>query len=124
MMMLDTGSWVEFFRGTQKGEKVREVISKGQVYTSMISLAELSTWCLKNRLNVEDYLKVVKTSSVVLKLSPDIIKKAGSMNYIQKRDNPTWNMLDSLIYATSRVYKLDLMTDDEHMKGMDGVVEL
>ncbi|MBI2631707.1 hypothetical protein HYW75_01775, partial [Candidatus Pacearchaeota archaeon] len=34
---------------------------------------------------------------------------------------PNWGMLDSIIYATSRLYILPVLTKDPHFKGLEGV---
>ncbi|MCH7902816.1 PIN domain-containing protein [archaeon] len=59
-MLLDTYAWVEFFNGTQKGEIVKGLLKKNVCFTSAISLAELSEWIERKKLNRKNILKNVK----------------------------------------------------------------
>jgi predicted nucleic acid-binding protein len=41
--LLDTWAWIEYFEGSQTGKKIDQVLKSDQkVYTSVVSLAELS----------------------------------------------------------------------------------
>ncbi len=59
-MLLDTFAWVEFFRGTKKGIKVKKILKENQCFTSAISLAELSYWCKKEKIEIKKIILDVK----------------------------------------------------------------
>lgn len=120
-MLLDTFAWIEFFQGTQKGKGVMDILRQSKCYTSIVSIAEIVNWCIRNGLDKEYYIKVVEKNSLVLNLKKEIVILAGIMNYEQKKGIKNWEMLDSLICATSRVYKLKLLTGDSHFKHLEDV---
>ena len=72
-MLIDTSAWVEYFRATEKGEKVKQIIkTKGQLFTNPLTIAELTQWADKNLLDTKSILAFVYASSEILELSPDL----------------------------------------------------
>lgn len=120
-MLLDTYAWVEFFLGTEKGEKVEKFLEKEECFSSIISIAETSEWCLKNRFRADFFIERIKRLSKVLKLNEDIVKFAGKINFENKKTIKNWGMIDSLIYATARIYGLKFLTGDKHFEDLMGV---
>jgi predicted nucleic acid-binding protein len=49
-MLFDTSTWIEFFRGTERGKKVRQYFKTEENFTGIITLAEITNWRLKNEL--------------------------------------------------------------------------
>ena len=39
--LIDSYAWIEYFRGTRRGENVREFIEGGSAATSVLTLAEM-----------------------------------------------------------------------------------
>mgnify|MGYP001063585790 CR=1 FL=1 len=122
-MLLDTYAWIEFFRGTDKGKKVREVLRAERCYTSIVSIAELVEWCLKNNLGarIGEYARGMARGSVVLGLDEQIAMIAGEINHERKKKMKGWGMVDSLILATAISYNLNILTGDSHFKDLSNV---
>jgi len=119
-MLLDTYAWVEFFKGTNKGKEVKEILKKERCYTSIISIAELVEWCLKNNLETKlgEYIKSINKTSIILNLDEEIVLLAGKINHERKKKIKGWGMIDSLILATSISYNLNTLTGDIHFKDL------
>jgi len=119
-MLLDTYAWVEFFKGTNKGKEVKEILKKERCYTSIISIAELVEWCLKNNLETKigEYIKNINKISIILNLDEEIVLLAGKINHERKKKIKGWGMIDSLISATSISYNLNILTGDIHFKDL------
>jgi predicted nucleic acid-binding protein len=119
-MLLDTYAWIEFFRGTDSGKNVREILRTEICCTSIISIAEVVEWCLKNNLNarIGEYVKGVTRGSVVLDLDEQIAMAAGKINYERKKKIKGWGMVDSFILATGASYNLNILTGDSHFKDL------
>jgi len=120
-MLLDTSAWIDFFQGTEKGAKVKNVLKEDKCYTSIVSIAEIVNWCEKNNIDKKYYLDVIEKSSFIINLKKDIVILAGIINYENKIKIKNWGMLDSFIYATGRIYKLKILTLDHHFKDLEGV---
>ena len=55
VILFDTSAWIEFFEGTEKGKVAQEYLKSKEVFTSIVTLAELINWCLKS--NKEEKIK-------------------------------------------------------------------
>lgn len=51
MLMLDTSAWIEFFIKSDKGERVEKYLQEGNCYTSIVTIAEISNWAVKQNLD-------------------------------------------------------------------------
>lgn len=76
MIVFDTSAWVEFFKGTEKGARVKKVLEKEEVYTSAISFAEITKWCVENGLELSLILNHVHCNSIIITLEEDILIEA------------------------------------------------
>jgi len=74
-MLTDTYGCIEFLRGTERGKKVRKILRTEKCYTSIVTLAELVEWCLRNDLKtrIREYVGGIAGSSVRAKSSSPII---------------------------------------------------
>jgi len=120
-LLLDTYAWVEFFRGTKKGERVKEIL-KSQCFTCAISLAELNEWCHREKLRPHKYSKIVKELSIIIVPDEAIYELAGRINFLQKKRVKGWGIVDSLILTTAKIYGLTIVTGDRHFKNIKNVI--
>jgi len=123
-MLLDTFAWVEFFRGTEKGNKVKKILKEKQCFTSAISLAELSYWAEKEKLNSKKILSSVKELSAILSLDNYILEAAGKISYSKKKEAKNFGMIDAIILACCKAYNLKIVTGDKHFEKETGAVIL
>lgn len=121
-MLLDTYAWVEYFRGTAKGGKVKKILKERQCFTSAISLAELSQWIAKEKLDSGKILDTVKKISVIINLDNDILEAAGRINHQKKLKIKNFGMIDAIILATSKAYELGVVTGDRHFAEEKGTI--
>jgi len=119
-MLIDTYAWVEFFRGTERGKAARKTLKAEKCYISVVTVAELVEWCLKNDLGarIEEYAREIARSSVLLGLDEQIAMLAGKVNYDRKKTARGWGMMDSLILATAVSYNLNILTGDSHFRDL------
>lgn len=123
-MLLDTYAWVELFRATPLGEKVRELIDQKPTFASAATYAELTTWALKNHLDSEQALSRMERLAGVLPLDRTILQAAGQITHYRKRFVRHWSLVDGMIYATAQAYGLQVVTGDQDFRGLPGVVLL
>ncbi|HLC86000.1 MAG TPA: PIN domain-containing protein [Candidatus Nanoarchaeia archaeon] len=112
MKLLDTSAWVEYFKATQKGTKIKKLIENSVVYTSAISLAELPKWIKENNLDLDWAIDQVKVNSTILSTDESLFIDSGK-NYVDLRKlNKKIGLIDTIIYTTAILNHLDLMTTD------------
>ncbi len=120
-MLLDTSAWVEFFIGSKKGARVKEVLSSDICYSSIVTLAELTNWSLRERQETKHLVDTVKELSNVIGMDDDISILAGRLNFERKKSNRKWGMLDSFVLASGAIYGLDILTNDSDFRDVPGV---
>ena len=122
-MLLDTSAWVEFFQGTERSKKVESVLKTEENFTSIVSIAEIVNWCLRNDIRdlITVYTEGIKKGSRILGLSEAASSAAGELNFDRKKTVKNWGMLDSFIVATSLLYDLRILTKDSQFKDLPNV---
>ncbi len=123
-MLLDTSAWIEFFIGSAKGKRVKEVLDEADCYTSIVSLAEVTNWALKENKEVPYLINIIKHLSNVIELDEDITVLAGKLNFERKKIIKKWGMLDSFILASGSIYGLKILTKDSDFRDLPDVERL
>ncbi|MBI5224852.1 PIN domain-containing protein [Candidatus Micrarchaeota archaeon] len=121
MAFIDSWAWIEMFRGTEKGAKVREIIKNEKNLVSSLTLAEISFWSLKSGFDPEQYLQVVKENSTVIDVDQKTAEIAGKSLISLRKKSPGIGMIDAIIYSQSLLSHLDLLTGDSDFKNLSGV---
>ncbi|MEE8400836.1 MAG: PIN domain-containing protein, partial [Candidatus Hydrothermarchaeaceae archaeon] len=82
-------------------------------------MAEVYRWFLRYYTNAdaEDARRVMKGACFVVPVTEDIAVEAAGIKHRKK-----WGLGDSLIYATAKQEKAEIVTGAPDFKGMQGVV--
>jgi len=117
-VVLDSFAWIEYFNGTNAGEKVQSFLETGRALTPAIVVAELSE--KHRRLNREFGPKYdfVKARTSVVPLEEELARVAGELNFDRKKTVKGWGMADSIVLATARQSKSIIVTGDSHFKDL------
>ncbi len=118
MKLLDTWAWVEYFKGTKKGLKVKDLIKESQVYTSAISLAEITKWFYENNGDIYKAIKQVKENSIIIQLEEDILIESGKIYVKLRKIKNKIGLIDTIIYVTGILHDLDIVTGDKDFEGL------
>ncbi|MDE1870910.1 MAG: PIN domain-containing protein [Candidatus Micrarchaeota archaeon] len=111
MLLLDTSAWIEFFNGSKKGQRVKEMLRSNVCYTSIVTVAEVTNWALKEGRNINYLLNTIEQLSSVIKLDKEISSLAGRFVYEGKRAGKTLGVLNPFILATGTIYGLKILTN-------------
>ncbi len=118
-MLIDTSAWVEYFKGTPKGLKVKEYLRTGKdVFTNPLTIAELSQWADKNHLDEKQILAFVYDNSEILELSTDLLEWAGKRYNILRSSKQKISMIDVIIYISALTYGFLVLTTDTDFAGL------
>lgn len=121
MKLLDTSAWIEFFKGSVLGEKVKRILKEEQAYTSAITLAEVSRWVQENRGDVGFAIGQIRENSIIIPLEEPILIESG-VRYVELRaTKKKISMIDVIIYVTAIRHGLELITKDPDFKGLPAV---
>ncbi len=115
-MILDTYAWVELFLGSEKGKKVKDVLESEFCYASIVTLAEITKWCLQNDLDVPKYIGAIQKAAAILNLNNAICILAGKITFDAKKTARSFGLIGGVIAATAELYNLRVLTGDEHFR--------
>ncbi len=124
-MMIDSFAWIEYFMGTEKGEKVREIVEGDEVlYTSPVILAEVFSKSQRTDGRGKERVEFILRRCVVVELDDEIGIEAGKIHAEMKPKMKDFGMIDALILASAKKRGLKILTGDKHFEHFENVVML
>ncbi len=130
MVVLDTYAWVEYFRGTEKGLVVKELLEKENVITPSIVLAELARKYKREGFSTTEIAKrlyFIVSVTEVEGISVEVALKASEL-YIKlhkiskEKKLRTPSLADAIVYAIALIKNDKLVTGDKLFKGLEAVI--
>ncbi len=126
-VLVDSWAWIEYFKGTCAGEKVKELLEKSQdkIIVSTINIAEVYNSFLRdyshpdNDRYAEASRKAMEQRSYVCEVDEKIAVDSAKIKHEKK-----WGLGDSIIYATAKREDAKVLTGDPHFRGLNDVIFL
>jgi PIN domain nuclease of toxin-antitoxin system len=127
--LLDTWAWIEFYTGSEKGEKIYQILeSDEKCYTSIISLAELSdnfhSGNLESDHSWNQIRKFVEAKTKIIKMDPETCGTAGKTKNKERKKHPDISLMDTIILSQAREKELKTITGDKHLQNREETAEL
>ncbi len=133
-IVVDTYAWIEYFRGTNIGLKVKKYLAEADyVYTPTIVLAEIARKYIREGASidlVEERLGIIEELSAIVGINAKIALEAGKA-YIEllelakaKQLKKTLGLGDAIVLATARVLGARILTGDRHFKYLEETIWL
>jgi len=120
MKTFDSWAWVEYFKGSPIGEKIREMVLGEEVLsTPSICLAEIKAKYLTGGQNPEERLRFIKSRTSIVNVDAAVAEAAADLKV-----NHRLHMVDALVLACAQSLAADLVTGDKHFRGIPGIVML
>mgnify|MGYP000163601119 CR=1 FL=1 len=129
MVVYDTYAWIEYFIGSDKGLRVRELLKEGG-HTPSIVLAEISRKYLREGISpeiVRKRLLFIEAKTEIAQITVEIALKAGEVYHellqlsrgIEGRKP---SLADAIVYSTSLLLNTDLVTGDKLFRDLPHVL--
>jgi len=121
--VIDAYAWVEYLGGTKPGEKVRVILhGTNEVYTSAVTVAELTSKARRKGMNVDTALEAISTLSKIIGVDFDLARAAGASHARMRKKIMDFGLADSFVLESARKIKGKIVTGDEHFRNVEGVV--
>ncbi len=121
MKLLDTSAWVEYFKGSEKGRRIKIILAEPEVYTSAISIAEISKWLYENNIPPELGVEQLKINSIIINLEEPILIESGKRYFALRKIKPKIGLIDTIIYVSAIIHNFTLVTTDFDFQGLPKV---
>jgi predicted nucleic acid-binding protein len=118
--LIDSWAWVEYFKGSESGEKVRKYIEGDEIaLISVINIAEVYRWILKfyGEKVAKEKTGVMKDRCFVIPVDEEIAIMAAKIKHKEKM-----GLGDAIIYATAKKENATIITGDSDFKEKDDVI--
>lgn len=123
--VIDSYAWIEYFRGTPKGDIARPYIEGQKAATATITLAELREKYLREGWNYfNEDLAFMTSTTLIVPLDRNIAVLAGEVNHDMKQTVKGWGISDSIILATAKSTSTKVVTGDDHFKQVEEAIFL
>jgi len=127
--VIDAYAWIEYFRASKSGEVAKRYIESEKSATPTVVVSEISRKLLREiELGNETQegrlkrLEFMRVATQIVNLDFEIAIRAGEIDLEMKKKRRGWGLADSIILCTARVAKGNVITGDEHFKGLDEIV--
>jgi len=111
-VVVDSWAWVEYFDGSPKGRKVEEFIAKKEVWTSAVSIAEITSRYRRKRIDEGLAMDTLFSITRVGTLSSDDAQEAGRIHAEVKPVSPNFSLADSFVLQLARKLGCKVLTGD------------
>ncbi len=118
-VLIDSWAWIEYFRGTEMGEKTVPLIEGGdEIVVSALNIAEVYHAVLrkKGKDTAERHREAMQRRCRVVNVDADIAARGAEIK-LEKR----WGLADAIILATAEREDAKIITGDPHFKGLQNV---
>ncbi len=122
--VIDASAWVEYFSGTNAGEKVKLIVENTNniVHTNIITIAELSCHFQKLHISFSEAKKVLLSLSTVYYPDVPFADEIGEL-YVQMRSlNKKISLADVFIILTAKKINANIVTGDYDFKILKNVI--
>ncbi len=127
--VIDTYAWVEYLIGSKSGKISKEYIDGGHSFTPSIVIVELRKWYLReieagrrSEQEMQKHFAFIESVSQVVPLDMALSLEAGQIDFLMKKRIRNWPIADSVVYATGRSRRAQVISGDPHFKGLEGVI--
>lgn len=124
MYLIDTYAWIEYFIGSKRGEKVKEIIENEDniILTPECCLAEIKGWSIRENMDFDELYSIVrKISDVQCVITQDWLD-AASIRSEMRKTMKDFGMIDALIIAQQKRMGCKIVSGDPHFEGSKDVV--
>jgi len=127
--IIDAYAWIEYFRASKHGEHAKKYIESEVSATPTIVVSEISRKLLSEiELGNETQegrlkrMEFMRATSQIIDLNFEIAAEAGEIDLEMKKKVKGWGLADSIILCTARSAKGNVITGDEHFRGLEETV--
>lgn len=127
--VIDAYAWIEYFRASKSGEVAKKYIESEDSATPTIVVSEISRKLLREielgnetREGRLKRLEFIRATSQIVDLDFEIAAEAGEIDLDMKKKVKGWGLADSIILCTARTAKGNVVTGDEHFRGLEETI--
>lgn len=119
--LIDSYAWVEYYLGSEKGAKIKDIIETKNIATSILAIAELSDKFARENNDFNPLFQFINSRSEILPLTVKVALNSGKFKSEMRKRFEQFSLVDAIIYLTAKLNNSKLLTGDVHFKGLKDV---
>lgn len=119
-VLIDSWAWIEYFKGSEAGKKIKRVIDDDEeAIISTINLAEVYRWILKfyDSKMADEKASIMKKRCFVISVDEGIAIEGAKLRHGLKL-----GLGDALVQATAKSENAKVLTGDPDFKELENVI--
>lgn len=120
--VIDSSAWIEYFGATPKGLKVKPVIEREEIATSMTALLEIADKFERKNLRFDVCLQFIQRRAAILPLTVELALAAAKLKRKQREKHEKFSIADGVHLATAQQEGAVLVTADSDFSGIENVM--
>jgi len=115
---VDASAWIEYLRGSERGQKVGGIIDSGahELFTPMSVVAEVVKFHLREKIDPERAIEAIQRLSSLTPLSMESSIHAAQLCVKYHSKKNAFGMLDAFVLATAKEIGSKILTFDNDFK--------
>ncbi len=122
--LLDSSAWIEYFAGTELGNRVKEIVDKEDLSTCILSVAEISDKFSKEKEKFDKFLAFINNVSAIANVTLSSCSESGKLKAERRKVKKEFSLVDAIIYLTAKENSCILITKDRDFEDMKNAVVL
>ena len=114
--VIDSYAWIEYFIGSTKGEKVKEIIesNSNKIFTPLVVISEVMSITKREQRDTEEiYKKMIGLSEIIIP-TLEMAKETGLLHAEIRKKIHDFGMADVFVLLTARKTNAKIITGDPH----------
>lgn len=120
--LIDSSVWIEYFSGSQKSIKIRNILENELIATSIIAIAEIADKFERENKPLDQILNFIRSRAAILPLTVDIALLAAKLKKEIRKRNSKFGLTDALYLATASKENSIFITADNDFSGTSNVI--
>lgn len=114
--LIDTSAWIEYLEGSEKGQKVNEILKeeKNEIYSIPLIVAETVSKVERKKGNSDSAFDILTKTARMVELDILTAKEAGLLHAKEKEKSPSFSLADAIIIKVAQRKNLKIITKDTH----------
>lgn len=120
----DSYAWVEYLKGSEPGERVKEIIEdEGKsIFTSVLTIAEVISMLTRENADCEIAYEYILSISRCVAIDEGFAKDAGRIHAQLRKKIKDFGLVDAFVLLLAKKLKAKILTGDEHFRNFKETV--
>jgi predicted nucleic acid-binding protein len=125
-LLIDAHAWIEYLLGSQKGEKLNEILlnEENEIKVISITISEVLSKTKRMGMNIETAYNSIINNSEIIETNAQSAKEAGLLHAKMKNEGSSIGIVDCLLIKTAIQTNSKLVTGDLHFKNFKEAIIL